>query len=111
MTKQEVDSTVFDDTITTGSNETMTVSTSRADDVLILIDDGTAGGAPPQYTMTQRVKFDEIDEFQFYDDVTGETSRSWVDPAWGNQMEFEFNNTSGADAAYRIVIKAYRTMD
>jgi len=111
MTKEEVDSANVNKTITTGTNESLEVNTSRADEVVVFIDDGTTDGIPASYTMTQRVYTSEDDDYRFYDEVTSQTSRSWLDSAWGEKMEFEFNNTSGADETYRITIKSYREMD
>lgn len=111
MTLEELDTDTFNDTITTTTNETLTVNTSRADKVIVTIDDGTTGNKAGQYTMTQRVHHDEISDYQFYDEVTGEQSRSWTDPAWGDKMEYEFNNTSGTDSNYRIVLKSYRELE
>lgn len=108
MTKEQLDSARFDGTITTGTNETLEVDTRRAEDILILIDDGTTDSQPATYDMTQRVYTSSFDAYQLYDEVTGETSRSWVDDAWGEKMEFEFNNQSGSDASYRIVVRSYR---
>jgi len=110
MTKEELDSAHIDTTITTGTNETLEVKTSRGSDVLVLIDDGTQDGAPAEYTMTQRIYTSEVGGYQFYDEVTGQTARSWLDSAWGEKMQFEFDNTSGADATYRIAITSYREM-
>lgn len=107
MTQQEYDSTTFEGTITAGTSEVLEVDTGPADNVVVLMDDGTQDGAPATYDMVQRVYMDELDAYQFYDEVVGDTSRSWVDDAWGSQMRFEFTNTSGADATYRIVVKSY----
>lgn len=111
MTREKLDSDMFDGTITTSTNETLAVDTSRASDVIVLVDDGSTDGEPAEYTMTQRVYNSEINDYQFYDAVTAQTSRSWVDSAWGEKMQFEFDNTSGGDASYRIVVTSYREMD
>lgn len=107
MTREEYDSATFEGTITAGASETLEVDTARTDSVIVLVDDGTQDGTPATYDMVQRVYMDELDAFHFYDEVTGDTSRSWVDDAWGSQMRFEFTNSSGADATYRIVVKSY----
>jgi hypothetical protein len=111
MTKEEQDSATIDTTITAGGSESLEVDTSRASSVIVLIDSGTADATPPEYKMTQRIYENEYDEHLFYDEVTAETARSWLDSAWGEKMQFEFENTSGADERYRITITSYRNMN
>lgn len=111
MTREELDSETFDGTIADGDSETLELETSRAKDVIILIDNGSTDGTPETYTLTQRVYTAPIDDYQFYDSVSDETSRSWVDAAWGQRMQFEFENVSGNEATYRITIKVYRDME
>jgi hypothetical protein len=108
MTREKLDSDEFSGAIGNTNSISLTVDTARADDVIVLIDNGNTDGAPDTYTMTQRVYTSEFDDFQFYDEVTGETSRSWVGNAWEEKMEFEFTNTSGSSAQYRIVIRSFR---
>lgn len=108
MTKEQLDISTFDGTITTTSNEVLEVNTSRADEVIVLIDDGSEDGTPAEYTMTQRIRPNTTGFFQLYDEVTAETSRSWVDSTFGDAMQFEFDNTSGSDSTYRITIISYR---
>ncbi len=111
MTREELDSLSFNGTIADGGSEMLELTTTRADDILILVDDGTTDNQPAQYTMTQRVYTSEADDYQFYDEVASSTSRSFADPAWGERMRVEFVNGSGSDATYRITIKVYRNMD
>lgn len=111
MTREQLDVDTFEGTIVNGGAETLTVDTTRAENLLILIDDGTTGNQPSQYTLTQRVLSTEFSDFFFYDQVTGSTARSFADPAWGDDMEVEIENTSGADDTYRITVKSYRKLD
>lgn len=111
MTREELDTATFNGSIANGSSESFTVDTARAEDLIILIDDGTTDNTPSQYTLTQRVRVQEQNDYQFYDQVTGSNSRSFTDPAWGSDMQVEIENTSGASANYRISIKSYRTLD
>lgn len=110
MTRELLDKDSFEGSIANNGSETLTVNTSRANDILILLDDGTVDAQPAQYTLTQRVRQTSFGQHQFYDEVTAETSRSWVDGAWGESMEFEFTNTSGASASYRISVESYSEM-
>lgn len=111
MTRELKDKVTFTGNIGNASTETFTVDTSRAEDLIILVDDGTTDNQPAEYTMTQRVYSTGLGDFQFYDEVTTSTSRSFTDPAWGSQMEIQFENTSGSSSNYRITIEAYRTLD
>jgi hypothetical protein len=110
MTRELIDVDTFNGTVTTGTNETLEVNTSRAEDVIIFVDDGTTDNQPQQYSMIERVFNSSIGDYQFYDAVSGENARSWIDSAWGEKMQFEFNNTSGSNSTYRIVISSYRTI-
>lgn len=111
MTREQLDTEVFDDSIDPGSSETFEVDTARAENIIILIDNGTTGVEPAEYTLTQRVRVQEHSDYQFYDQVTASTSRSYTDPAWGSHMEVEIENTTASSANYRITIKSYRKLD
>lgn len=108
MTREKLDSDEFSGAIPNTDSVSLVVDTSRADDVIVLVDNGNTDGTPATYTMTQRVYTSEFDDFQFYDEVTNETSRSWVGNAWEEEMEFEFTNTSGSSGQYRIVVRSFR---
>jgi len=108
--RTKLDSTSVDTTISTTSTESVEVDTSGADTIAVFIDDGTTGGVPPEYTMTERVYTSE-DGWLFYDEVIEQTGRAWVDQAWGQKMEFEFDNTSGSDGTYRITVESYEQVD
>jgi hypothetical protein len=111
MTLEQSERKTFSGTIANGSSETITVETGRSDEVVILVDDGSTGGAPAEYTLTERVYIPDIDDYQFYDEVTGSTARSFLEPTYGIKGEFEFTNTSGSDSTYRITITAWRKLD
>lgn len=98
----------FDGTIANGSTETIEVETQRAERVVVLVDSGVTDSVPSEYKLTQRLFVGSFNEFQFYDEVVSETSRSWVDEALGQRMEFEFTNSSGSDAQYRITVLTYK---
>lgn len=111
MTREKLDSASFDGSINNGNSKTFEVNTSRAEDLTVLLDDGTTDNTPSQYTLTQRVYSSEHSDYQFYDRVTSSTSRSFTDPAWGDKMQIEVENTSGSSDTYRITIVSYRTLD
>jgi len=102
------DRDTYDGQIGDTNSTSLTVDIHRADVVVVQCDNGTTGTAPAQYTMTQEVYESAFDDYMFFDRVTGETARSWVDDAHAEQMRFTFTNTSGADARYRIVIRSYK---
>ena len=105
------DSDSYDDTIVAGGSTTLSVRTVDADSVVLLIDDGTKDGFPSSYDLTQRVLSVEHNEYQFYDEVTEETARSWEDPAVPTDMEYEITNVSGGDATFRISVISYQSGD
>jgi hypothetical protein len=102
------DTDTFDGSIADTATETLEVDTGTAEEVIVLIDDGTTGNQPSQYTMTQDIKVPQIGDYQFYDEVTAETARSWTDISRGAKMRFTFKNTSGSSANYRITIQSYK---
>lgn len=85
---------------------TLTVNTDEADYVVLTIDDGTTDNTPPQYDMIQRVESRGFGRFQFYDEVTGQTSRSWIDAAAGSQFQAEITNQSGGSANFDASLEA-----
>lgn len=111
MTREELDVASQNATITTTANETLTVNTSRGEDVVVQVDNGTTDGAPATYDLTVRAYHGEVDDVMQYDQVTGSTNFQHTFSAVGETMEFEFNNQSGADATYRIVVKSHRNLD
>lgn len=111
MTREELDKKTFDSTINDTNTESFEVDTSRAEDIVILLDDGTTGNTPASYDMTVKVYSNKVNDYQFYDEVTGETSRALGEVAWGDKMKFEFTNKSGSNANYRITILVYRGLN
>lgn len=111
MTQEEFDADTFNGTVTTTTNEILEVDVSRAEDVFVQVDSGTTDGAPASYDLTARSNHTEVSDYMQFEQVTGSTSQKHEFNTSGNKMQFEFNNQSGADATYRIVVKSYRTMD
>jgi len=111
MTREELDSASQDATITTTTNSTLTVNTGRGEDVIVQVDNGTTGGDPASYDLTVRAYHGEVDDVMVFEEITGSTAHKHTFEAVGENMEFEFNNQSGGDANYRIVVKSHRDMD
>lgn len=108
MALEEYDVDTFNGSIAAGGTEQLTVEISTAKYVVVYIDNGTTGSTPPEYTMTQDVYNQNFDDWQFYDEVTAETARSWEDIARGAEMRFTFENTSAASGTYRICVRSYK---
>jgi len=107
MRIQDYDS--FDGDTTDGESVTLTVDTrdKATTEVLLFIDDGTPGNVPAQYDLEQHVDVPGgTDDFRFYDEVSGETARSWSDPVVGEQFRNIVTNVSGATATYRAIAVA-----
>jgi|APHM01.1.fsa_nt_gi hypothetical protein len=98
----------FSGTLNPDESTSLSVETARATQVMILIDDGQSGSKPSQYSLKQEIFTQEFDDYHFYDTVTEEQSRSWIDSAFGEKMRFTFTNTSGSAGDYRIVINVYQ---
>jgi len=99
----------FDGNLTNGESATLTLDTRDPDttEVLLFIDDGTTGNTPAQYDLEQHVDVPGgTDDFRFYDEVTGETARSWSDPVVGQQFRNIITNASGGTANYRVMAVA-----
>jgi len=101
-----VNTTEFSGTIQDTNTETLLVSTAASDAVQVLIDDGALGNTPAQYTIQHNTYSPGLDRFQFYQDATGETSRSWRFEAVGPKTQIEVTNTSGSDAQFDITVIA-----
>ncbi len=107
MSRERIDTQTFDGTITTGTNEVINIDAPRAEELVVLVDNGSTDGQPATYDMTVRAYSIDLDDYQLYDEVTGSTAYSHDVNAWGNKMQLEFNNQSSSDAAYRITVESY----
>lgn len=105
------DSATFNGTIVSGGTETLTVTTEKSDMVAIFIDDGTTDNKSSKYDMEQRVFKDAFNDYQFYDSVKDEDSRSWIDPTFGSKFQIDVTNVSGTDDTFRISMESYREMN
>lgn len=111
MTREEIDTATFNAEIGASGSTTLEVDTSRAEDLVMLVDDGTTGGAPASYSLTVDVYSDSFSGYQRFTDVAGNTDFSHEFAAYGNKMQITVTDTSSAAATRRITLKSYRTMD
>lgn len=95
-------------TLANDASETLDISSAgSADDTVFLVDDGN-GNAPATYDLLCEVDARGDDTYQYYDDVSGRTDRSWQDPAIGKRLRYTLTNQSGGSATYRITIVTQR---
>jgi len=103
MRTEDYDS--FSGDLADGESATLTVDTrgGATTEVLLFVDDGTSGNEPAEYDLEQYVDVPGgVDDFRFYDAVSGETARSWSDPVIGQQFRHIITNVSGGAATYRV---------
>lgn len=103
-----IDSDSFDGEIADGGSETLAVSTSDGDSeaVLVILDDGTEGGEPPQYDITFSIKSTTLDrDVDVFTDAST-TSRQQSIGSISPEMSAEVTNTSGSDADFGIEMVA-----
>lgn len=98
----------FEGSIGNQQSKEITVQIPRSQHVVVYIDNGTTGGTPSQYNMTQDVYLTEIEDYMQYDSVTNETAKSWEDITRGSKMRFTFTNVSGSSDTYRIAVKTFK---
>lgn len=102
----KTDETTWTGSLNDAESKTLTVESAYATDVVLLVDDGTTDGTPASYDLTQRIRSDEFDRYQFYDELTNTTARSVVDTAAGQEWQVEITNVSGAPADYAVTLEA-----
>lgn len=78
------------------------VSTRYADSLYTSIDGGDSTTAPATYDLTQERYSEVLDDWMFFDKVTGETSRVWRDDSAPMKIRVDLTNTSGATETYRV---------
>jgi len=102
-------SDTFSGSIANGESETLSLYSETAERLHVLIDDGTTGSPPAEYDLTHRAQPSggEISRFQFYQDETGRTARSYRFESVGLRTEIEIENVSGGSAEYEIAVIAH----
>lgn len=90
-------------TLQSGGTDTLEVDVDQEGTIITFIDDG-AGNAAATYDLLQEVYSAGFNDWQFYDEVTGETARSWQDEAIPQKHRATIANQSGGQATYRIRI-------
>lgn len=78
------------------------VSTIDSEKVYTFIDGGDENTAPSTYTLRQDRYSEREDGWFFFDEVTGEDSRSWRDDGVPSRIRADITNTSGATSTYRV---------
>lgn len=102
------DTETFEGSIANGSTEQLEVKTSTSEYVQVMLDDGTTGNPPPQYTVTQEYYQPQFDDYMEYSEATGQTAKTIREAGRGARLRFTFENTSGASATFRIVVKTFK---
>lgn len=98
---------MFEGSIANGGTEQLEVKTTTADYVQVMLDDGTTGNDPPQYTITQEYYQPQFDDYMEYSTATGQTAKSLRGDGRGAKLRFTFENTSGSSATFRIVVQTF----
>jgi len=98
----------FDGSIANAGTEQLEVKTTTSDYVQVILDDGTTGGTPPQYTVTQEYYQPQLDDYMEYSNATAQTAKTIRENTRGARLRFTFENTSGASGTYRIVVQTFK---
>jgi hypothetical protein len=98
----------FSGSIADDAEATLQVSSARADAIHVLIDAGTRGDTPAEYTITHDTFSSELDRYQFYQSESTRTDRAWRFEAVGANTQIKIKNTSGSGATYDITVIAKR---
>jgi hypothetical protein len=101
------DSQTFNGEIANGGTETLEVKTSTSQYVQVMLDDGTTGNDPPQYTLVEEYYQPKFDDYMEHSTATGQTNKTLRDDARGARVRFTFENTSGSSATFRIVVQTF----
>ena len=78
----------------------------EAEDVIILVDDGTTGNTPAQYDLVEEISFSQLGDTMEYKSITGSTAKSHRESAFGGNWTITLTNSSAAAATYRIYVEA-----
>ena len=109
MTLELHDNDSFSGTIVNTESEQLSVKTSKADYVELLVDDGTTGTSPGSYDLVVEYYSTAVDDWMQVDTLTGVTtlSPSVVESARGQKYRVTVTNSSGSDGSYRVSLEAY----
>lgn len=102
------DSQIFEGSIGNTSTVQIEVDTATSEYVQVMLDDGTTGNDPPEYTVTQEYYQPKFDDYMEYSTATVQTAKTIRESGRGAKLRFTFENTSGASASYRIVVQTFR---
>lgn len=99
--------TTFNGSIANGGTEILEVKTATSNHVQVILDDGTTGNTPAQYTVTQEYYQPAFDDYMEYSTATGQTAQTIRESARGAKLRFTFENTSSSSSTYRIVVQTF----
>jgi len=104
-----VNSDTFSGDIGDSNSETITLYTEKADRIHVMVDDGTTGGTPAEYSLTHYAEppGGGINRDQFYQEETTRTARSYRFDSVGIRTSIEITNTSGASETFEITVIAH----
>jgi hypothetical protein len=98
----------FEGSIANGATEEIEVKTATADYVTVILDDGTTGNSPSEYTVEQQYYIPSFDDYMQFSEQTTQTASSLNTSARGARLKYRFTNTSGASDTYRIVVQTFK---
>lgn len=91
-----------------GESLAMTVDSVRADQIIMLVDNGTTDGPPDQYDLVQRGRVGPAGRFQRYQAITGSTASSRIDQAVGTDFQAELTNSGANTVTYHVTLESRR---
>lgn len=98
----------FEGSIGVDGTEELEVKTASADYVTVILDDGTTGNAPSEYTVEQQYYIPSFDDYMQFSSQTAQTASSLNTAARGARLKYRFTNTSGSSDTYRIVVQTFK---
>lgn len=103
-----IEQTTREETLDAGQSMTLTVGSTRADEIIMLVDDGTTDGPPAQYDLVQRGRVGPADRMQRIRAVAGSTATSRVDQAIGTEFQIELSNASAGAQTFEVTLESRR---
>lgn len=111
MTREKVDSATVEQSISADGSVQLEVNTGRAEEVIVLIDDGTTGGSPASYNLLVDSYNSEVDDYQRLVDSQGSTDTNHKFDSFGENVRVTIEDASSSASNRRVLVKSYRTLD
>lgn len=103
MSRITKDENAWEGSLDDGQSETLTLQTSAADDLKILVDNGTTGSSASSYDLIVRKLVTLHDDEMVYVSKSGVTDLFHEIPALSSTVEVEIMNSSGTNGQnYRV---------